>query len=128
MLRKRVGLATREVNPLQPRATGQRIDTTRFNLKLGALIEAVIPQPVIRQPDGTLRQNRDEIVVYFNEDPMFVENDESGNPTIRSVEHPRFYQLFLTQDCTKYDDAIYQPEQVVYDSATHTARLIFAAD
>ena len=61
------------------------IDTTRFNLKLGALIEAVIPQPVIRHPDGTLRQNRDEIVVYFNEDPMFVENDESGNPTIRSV-------------------------------------------
>ena len=124
-----VGLRNTRGELLQPRVTGQRIDTTRFNLKLGALIEAVIPQPVIRQPDGTLRQNRDEIVVYFNEDPMFVENDESGNPTIRSVEHPRFYQLFLTQGTVRNtDDAIYQPEQVVYDSATHTARLIFAAD
>ncbi|MDA9840876.1 hypothetical protein N9C08_03475, partial [Rubripirellula sp.] len=124
-----VGLRNNLGELLQPRVSGQRIDTTRFNLKLGALIEAVVPQPVIRQPNGTLHQNRNEIVVYFNEDPMFVENDESGNPTIRSVEHPRFYQLFLTQGTVRNsDDALYHPETVIYDEATHTARLIFATD
>ena len=124
-----VGLRNTLGELLQPRVAGQRIDTTRFNLKLGALIEAVIPQPVVRQPDGMLRQNRDEIVVYFNEDPMFVEHDDAGNPTIRSVEHPRFYQLFLTQGTVRNsDDALYHPEEVIYDEATHTARLIFAQD
>ncbi len=124
-----VGLRNNFNELLQPSVIGQRVDTTRFNLKLGALIEAVVPQPVIRQSDGTLRQNRDEIVVYFNEDPLFVENDDSGNPTIRSAEHPRFYQLLLTQETVRNsDDALYHPDEVIYDSATNTARLIFAQD
>ena len=203
-----VGLRNTQNELLQPRELGQRLDSTSFQLKLGALIEAVVPQPVIRQPDGTLRQNRDEIVVYFNEDPMFVENyvpqgdiasavtngsgkvvfrtelsesrelrvgdqlsisdtgtaydtthvvtavtnvsgqtydietsidfvvDATGSwelegtrPTIRSAEHPRFYQLFLTQGTVRNtDDALYHPEQVFYDEATHTARLIFSGD
>ena len=84
-----IGLQNLDGEFIQPRATGQRIDTTRFNLRLGALIESVVPQPVIRLQDGSLRQNRNEIVVYFNEDPLFTENDEFGNPTIRSAENPR---------------------------------------
>ncbi len=53
----------------------------------------------------------------------------SGNPTARSAENPRFYQLFLTQDTVRTtDDALYQPDEVIYDSATHTARLIFSGD
>ncbi len=54
-------------------ATG-RANTTNFELRLGALIESVVPQPVIRNADGSLTQNRNEIVVYFNEDPLFVED------------------------------------------------------
>jgi hypothetical protein len=114
---------------LQPRVAGQRLESTTFTLKLGAQIEAVVPQPVIRKSDGSLVQNRNEIVVYFNEDPLFVENDANGNPTKRSAENPRFYQLFLTQDTVRTtDDALYHPQRVIYDANTHTARLIFAAD
>ena len=107
----------------------QRVSVTRFDLQLGALIESVVPQPVVRSADGTLSQNRNEILIYFNEDPLFTENDESGNPTLRSAENPRFYQLLLTQETVRNsDDAFYTPDQVVYDEDTNTARLIFATD
>ncbi len=106
-----------------------RTRVLNFELNLGALVQAVVPQPVVRQPDGTLRQNRDEIVVYFNEDPLFVENDAAGNPTARSAENPRFYQLFLTQETVSpNDDAFFNPTRVVYDPATFTARLFFGQD
>ncbi|OUX51604.1 MAG: hypothetical protein CBE43_02735, partial [Rhodopirellula sp. TMED283] len=124
-----VGLRNTRGELLQTDDPQQRVDVTRFDLRLGALVESVVPQPVIRLADGTLRQNRDEILVHFNDDPLFVENDEAGNPTLRSAENPRFYQLLLTQETVRTsDDALYQPEQVVYDEATNTARLIFATD
>ncbi|HBV63757.1 MAG TPA: peptidase, partial [Rhodopirellula sp.] len=124
-----VGLRNTQGELLQTSDPQQRVDVTRFDLRLGALVESVVPQPVVRLADGTLRQNRDEILVHFNDDPLFVENDEAGNPTLRSVENPRFYQLLLTQETVRTsDDALYQPEQVVYDEATNTARLIFATD
>ncbi len=124
-----VGLRNVDGELLQPRVAGQRLESTKFSLKLGAQIEAVIPQPVIRLANGSLVQNRNEIVVYFNEDPLFVEDDALGNPTERSAENPRFYQLLLTQDTVRTtDDALYHPQQVVYDAATHTARLIFSGD
>ncbi|KAA1257828.1 hypothetical protein LF1_03180 [Rubripirellula obstinata] len=209
----------------QPSIAGQGAQSVNFELRLGALIEAVVPQPVVRTEDGSLVQNRNEIVVYFNEDPLFVEDSSatgtitvgaqqiavtgnlvdgsfddtqinfapsttatrvaatldpatrtitvsyptgittvsaiavaidtladfsasvvagnpnvpfvapaggakvSGSPTARSAENPRFYQLLLTQDTVRTtDDALYFPETVVYDEATHTARLIFADD
>ena len=124
-----VGLRNLDGDLLEPRVEGQRVDVTRFDLKLGALIESVVVQPVIRLDDGSLTQNRNEIVVYFNEDPLFFEDDENGQPTIRSVEHPRFYQLLLTQETVRNtDDALYHPESVVYDEISHTARLFFADD
>jgi hypothetical protein len=209
----------------QPSVPGQGAEVVNFELRLGALIEAVVPQPVVRTADGSLIQNRNEIVVYFNEDPLFVEDASAtgnitigtqqiaitgnlvdgtfddtqinfapsstatrvaatadaatqtvtvsypvgitnfsaiataidsladfsasvvagnpnaifvapaggtkvaGNATERSAENPRFYQLLLTQDTVRTtDDALYFPETVVYDEATHTARLIFADD
>ena len=107
-----------------------RTQTLDFELDLGALVQAVVPQPVVRDPvTGTLRQNRDEIVVYFNEDPLFVENTAAGVPTARSAENPDFYQLFLTQETvTPEDDAFFNPTRVVYDEATFTARLFFGQD
>ena len=124
-----IGLRNTRGELLQTDNPQQRVDVTRFDLRLGALIESVVPQPVIRLADGTLQQNRNEILVHFNDDPLFVEDDEAGNPTLRSVENPRFYQLLLTQETVRTsDDAFYKPDQVVYDEATNTARLIFADD
>ncbi|WP_419194790.1 tandem-95 repeat protein [Novipirellula herctigrandis] len=119
---------------LQPRTAGARSDVVNFELRLGALVEAVVPQPVIRvlDEDGStkeLKQNRNEIVVYFNEDELFVENDAAGNPTDRSAENPRFYQLLFTQETARTtDDLLYHPDKVVYDATTNTARLFFADD
>ncbi|MGI9470381.1 MAG: hypothetical protein ACR2NZ_02535, partial [Rubripirellula sp.] len=222
-----VGLRNQNGELFQPRGAGQRVEATEFDLKLGTLIESVVPQPVVRLSDGSLVQNRNEIVVYFNEDPLFVEDDSAqglitigneeitvdgvltsrafddteilfqqtaqvnspvavhdpvartisvaypagtnfagiagaidaldtfdaavtggspnatfvppadasvhyevkGNPTARSAENPRFYQLLLTQDTVRTtDDALYHPNEVIYDEATHTARLFFTQD
>ncbi|WP_143543664.1 S8 family serine peptidase [Rhodopirellula sp. MGV] len=101
-----------------------------FELRLGARVEAVVPQPVVRLSDRSLEQRRNEILVYFNDDELFVENDPStGLPTERSAENPRFYQLLLTQTTVRTtDDVLYQPDRVVYDAANNVARLIFADD
>ena len=124
-----IGLQNRNGEFLQPSVEGERSDVVEFELKLGALIESIVPQPVVRLQDGSLHQNRNEIVVYFNEDPLFVENDDLGNPTERSAENPRFYQLLLTQESVRTtDDLRFHPERVVYDQATSTARLFFASD
>ena len=112
-----------------PSNPDQRSEVIDFEFRLGALIESIVPQPVIRLPDNTLTQNRDEIVVFFNEDELFIENDDNGNPTERSAENPRFYQLLLTQETVRTtDDSLFHPDQVVYDAESHTARLIFADD
>jgi hypothetical protein len=58
-----------------PSTAGARTETINFRLSLGALVEAVVPQPVVRLANGSLEQRRDEVIVYFNEDPLFVEND-----------------------------------------------------
>ncbi len=220
-----IGLRNRNGELFQPRNSRLRSQVTEFDLQLGALIESIVPQPVIRLDNGSLVQNRNEIVVYFNEDPLFLEDDSAqgtisiggnqitvngqltsrdytdttisftldntlgaptaahnptaativvsypstatfsevasaidglslfdasvtagnagdtfaapagasflvtGNPTARSVENPRFYTLFLTQDTVRTtDDAIFQPEKVIYDPVSHTARLFFATD
>jgi len=115
---------------LSPSVPGARSDTVNFELNLGALVESVVPQPVVRLANGTLQQRRDEILVYFNDDTLFVENDPvTGQPTARSAENPRFYQLLLTQETVQTtDDLLYYPTRVIYDEPTNTARLIFASD
>ncbi|NND99399.1 MAG: peptidase, partial [Pirellulaceae bacterium] len=124
-----VGLKNIDGEFFVPSDPDQRSEVIDFELKLGALVESVVPQPVIRQADGSLAQNRNEIVVYFNEDPLFVEDDATGNPTARSAENPRFYQLLFTQETVRTtDDFLFNPDEVVYDSATHTARLFFSDD
>ncbi|TWT49075.1 hypothetical protein Pla22_42670 [Rubripirellula amarantea] len=72
------GLRNLDGEFFQPSVDGKRIETTKFELRLGAQIESVVPQPVIRNEDGSLTQNRNEIVVYFNEDPLFVEDEAAG--------------------------------------------------
>ena len=73
-----VALRNTEGEAFVSRSDDARTQTIGFDLRLGALVESVVPQPVIRNADGTLTQNRDEIVVYFNEDPLFVEDEFSA--------------------------------------------------
>jgi hypothetical protein len=114
---------------LQPSIPGTRQDSINFRLDLGAQILSVVPQPVYRNASGQLQQKRDEIILYFNDDDLFVERDAGGNPTRRSAENPDFYQLILTRDSVgRTDDQFFRPRQVIYDAATDTARLVFPDD
>lgn len=125
-----VGLRNVQGELLMPRDGVSDTEQVYFELQLGARVEAVVPQPVVRLNDRTLEQRRNEILVYFNDDELFVENDPAtGQPTDRSAENPRFYQLLLTQETVRTtDDTLYSPDRVIYDPATNTARLIFAED
>ena len=87
-----------------------------FQLDLGARIVSVVPQPTVRDAQGDLQQLRDEIHVYFNEDPL--------DPT--AAEDPKFYQLMVTQNTVRNtDDEIYTPDSVEYDAVKHLAVLRF---
>ncbi len=103
----------------------ERLD---FELDLGAQIIAVVPQPV-SEGGGPLTQARNQIVVYFNDDDLFVENTGAGVPTQRSAENPNFYKLYLTQDTvTNTDDDVFTPTTVDYDPDTDRAVLTFASN
>ncbi len=125
-----VALRNEDGDAFLPATAGARNQSVSFSLQLGALVQAVVPQPVVRLADGKLEQRPNEVMVYFNEDPLFVENDPAtGQPTARSAENPRFYQLLLTQETVRTtDDLLFSPTRVIYDSATHTARLQFASN
>lgn len=106
-----------------------------FELELAPQVLAVVPQPVTRVPDpanpanSILQQARDQVVVYFNDDDLFVEDDATGKPTQRSAENPHFYRLIFTQDSVENtDDVTFYPDTVAYDPATDSAVLTFAGD
>ncbi|GIW99402.1 MAG: hypothetical protein KatS3mg111_2735 [Pirellulaceae bacterium] len=104
-----------------------------FELDLGAKIESIVPQPVRRNADGSLRQELNVIDVYFNDDdlidvstiatingvalstvraqrvPFYLDSTDTivfqGGTGSRSVLDPAFYQLFKTKDTlTNTDD------------------------
>ncbi|MFO0904297.1 MAG: tandem-95 repeat protein [Pirellulales bacterium] len=103
-------------------ALGQEIN--EFEVKLGAQITAVVPQPVTRAtgPGGAfagITQARDQIEVYFNEDDLLDDNT--------SAENPNFYQLIFTNDSVQNtDDVVYTPTVVSYDPLANKATLTFA--
>lgn len=112
----------------RPSAPGSRLDTINFRLDLGPQVTAVVPQPVYRV-GSNLVQQRDTIVVYFDNDKLLVENDAQGNPTRRSVENPEFYQLLYTNDTVRNtDDERFLPQSVRYNALANTATLRFASD
>lgn len=111
----------------RPGAAGTRKDTIDFRLDLGPQVTAVVPQPVYRFGNA-LQQQRDTIVVYFDNDKLLVENDAQG-PTSRSVENPEFYQLLYSNDTVRNtDDQRLLPQSVKYNALTNTATLKFAGD
>ncbi|MFO0819085.1 MAG: tandem-95 repeat protein [Pirellulales bacterium] len=110
----------------QPTYTALGQEITEFELKLGAQVTAVVPQPVTRAmgPGGAfmnITQARDQIEVYFNEDDLA--------DTAASAENPNFYQLIFTNDTIRNtDDVVYTPTSVSYDPLANKAILTFATD
>ena len=104
----------------------------QFELDLGAQIISVVPQPIVRQADGSLVQNRNQILVYFNADDL--------NPT--SAENTNFYQLIYTGEgsngaggntgeashptLSNIDDVVVFPETAVYNAELDAVLLTFA--
>ncbi|MFM8215848.1 MAG: hypothetical protein ACKN82_14575, partial [Pirellula sp.] len=112
-----------------PRDPNTRQDTIEFRIDLGSKVTAVVPQPVIRNASGVLEQRRDTIIVYFDNEKLFVENDSLGNPTAGSAENPDFYQLHYTANTVRNtDDITFKPERVTYNASANTATLRFSSD
>ena len=112
-----------------PRDANTRQDTLEFRIDLGSKVTAVVPQPVVRNVSGVLEQRRDTIVVYFDNEKLFVENDALGNPTVGSAENPDFYQLLYTANTVRNtDDITFKPERVTYNASANTATLRFSSD
>ncbi len=112
---------------------GLRRQVVDFRLALGPQVVAVVPQPITRIPDPAnsrntiLSQSRNQIVVYFNNDDLFIEHDAANQPTVRSADHPHFYRLILTRDTVQNtDDVTILPQKVDYDPIANTATLTFA--
>ena len=89
-----------------------------FNLDLGARIQAIVPQPVTRDPvTNLLSQERNRIDVYFNDDDL--------NTALAS--NVSFYQLVYTSGTgTNADDIVFTPTRVEYNASTDRASLFFA--
>ena len=91
--------------------------TFDFQLDLGAQVVAVVPQPVTVNSDGTVTQQKKQIVVYFNDDDL----------NAASAQNAAFYQLIHTKDTvSNLDDVVNNPTSVVYDATNNTATLTFA--
>ncbi len=112
-----------------PTSSNTRKDTVNFRLDLGPKVVSVVPQPVVRNASGQLTQQRDTVVVYFDESKLYVENDSLGRPTANSAENPAFYQLILTEDTVRNtDDRYFVPQTAKYNAATNSVTLKFAQD
>ncbi len=91
--------------------------TRNFTLDLGAQVVAIVPQPVVRT-GTTLSQQRNQIVVYFNNDDL--------NPL--SAQNPQFYRLYANRNTLDpADDVEILPTGVLYDPVADTATLTFSA-
>lgn len=90
--------------------------SVRFDLDLGTTIQAVVPQPVVRNANGTLSQLRNQIYVYFNDD------DLNAAEAVKT----QYYKLVYTGDTIQAsDDVVLQPSSVNYDATLNRAALVF---
>ena len=103
----------------------------QFELDLGAQIISVVPQPIVRQADGSLVQNRNQILVYFNADDL----------NSASAENTNFYQLIYTGSgssgggitgesnhptLSNVDDVVIFPQTAVYNAELDAVLLTFS--
>lgn len=91
--------------------------SVRFDLDLGATIQSVVPQPIVRNANGSLSQLRNVIHVYFNDDDL--------NPV--EAQKPEYYQLVHTGNTLRgTDDVVFLPVSVNYDSVLNRSTLTFS--
>jgi VCBS repeat-containing protein len=88
----------------------------QFTLDLGAQVVSVVPEPITRDSSG-LVQDRNQIVVYFNEDDL--------DPA--DAVDPALYRLVDTSaTADTADDTVLLPTSVSYDADANTAVLNFS--
>jgi VCBS repeat-containing protein len=113
---------------LKPTRTGTDRDTYSFNLELGTKIVAVVPQPIVRQANGSLTQQRERIEIYFNDSELYDRSINTGDISPDpSVVDLQYYKLMLTNDTVSpNDDRVYSPVSVSYDPVVRRAVLTFS--
>ncbi|MEC7567014.1 MAG: NF038122 family metalloprotease, partial [Planctomycetota bacterium] len=90
-----------------------------FKLDLGPQVEAVVPQPVVRDPALGLQQLKDTIHVYFNDD----------NLATAKAEDKDYYPLVFTKDTVENtDDIVFFPTEVSYSPGADLVVLKYASD
>lgn len=93
-----------------------------FQLDLGAQIIAVVPQPVGRNAQGQLTQDRSQVLVYFNADRLDT----------ASAQNPAFYRLYERTPGSATIGRVQIPTSVAYsyDVVTNRAQAVlqFAGD
>ncbi len=126
-----VGLRNIDNELFQPEDITSDTQTVLFEVEIGAVVTAVVPQP-IEIIAGNRVQQRNQIHVYFNEDPL---SDPAAGPIITggagatTVVDPKYYQLFYTAETVENtDDAMMNPSSITYDPAINRAVLTFASD
>ncbi|XZE56815.1 tandem-95 repeat protein [Planctomycetaceae bacterium SH139] len=126
-----IGLRNIEGQLFQPEDINADREEIHFEIEIGALVTAVVPQP-IEEVGGVMVQQRNQVHVYFNEDPLSdpangpVSTGAAGAP---SVVNRDFYKLFFTAETVENtDDAVLLPDNVLYDPAINRAVLTFPMD
>tara|TARA_R110002072_G_scaffold48407_2_gene132194 strand:- start:10807 stop:33357 length:22551 start_codon:yes stop_codon:yes gene_type:complete len=127
-LRDASGQAVTPAQPDDPQRPAVNID---FEIEVGPKVVAVVPQPITL--NGTSRvQARDQVHVYFNDDPLSNLNAgvvRSTDSVLLPVVNPDFYKLIFTNDTVENtDDPVYAPTLVEYDPALNRATLTFDSD
>ncbi|WP_164101090.1 dockerin type I domain-containing protein [Candidatus Laterigemmans baculatus] len=125
-----VGLRNIEGDLFQPSNAGADREELYFDVELGALVTAVVPQP-IETINGVRRQQRAQIHVFFNNDPLSAPGagPVTTGSSSASVVNPQFYKLYFTADTVENtDDEVLLPTSITYDPALNRAVLTFNTD
>ncbi|MFG0266004.1 MAG: cell surface protein, partial [Rhodopirellula sp. JB055] len=127
-LRDASGQAVTPAEPDDPQRPAVNID---FEIEVGPKVVAVVPQPITLNGNTRL-QARDQVHVYFNDDPLSNLNAgvvRSTDAVLLPVVNPDFYKLIYTNDTVENtDDPVYAPTLVEYDPALNRATLTFDSD
>ena len=108
--------ANPEPVPGDPSATREVIS---FELELGGKVTSVVPQPIVRQPDGTFTPQLNQIDVYFDDVDLFRDGS--------TITVNEYYQLIDTRGTvTSEDDLAENPITVVRDDVDRKVTLTFA--
>lgn len=121
--------------PLDPIDVTRPEQHVQFRLELGPQVVAVVPQPITGFGETRI-QRREQIHVYFNDDPLAnpalerINNDPADpNFSTAPVVQPRFYNLFFTGETVENtDDVVFNPIGVEYEPSLNRAILTFEED